>query len=329
MWQSRVRSLRDAAVVLAGPTLTLVSVLCVYEAFVTFDGEVECFWTARRTGASLLFFANRRVSLTVYVSGAGPARISTMSSCRLLVLATTAMQILQSIPGAVFSALRAYVLCRSKVLGLLVLALSLAPAGANLVTYGYRLTGEKFPPFGCLGTDDTTPVLDVRNHTVVIISRVPLIVADCLLIYITWTKLSGRTALKDIRQSRRLSFSDILLRDGTIYFIVLFILNVLHLVFSVTSIAGDGDSGQSLVPQFTAPITTILVSRFLLQLQEANQVVVRLDPDDALHSSRDPYEDTPSFISSLGAFISAEVSAPSDDDLELRLASRSDGEEQS
>ncbi|TFK85672.1 hypothetical protein K466DRAFT_494308 [Polyporus arcularius HHB13444] len=302
--------------------LTLVSALCVYEAFVTFDREVACFWTAKRTGASLLFFANRWISLTVYVLGlvqlASLSSDKTMSSCRLLVLVTTAMQILQSIPGAVFSALRAYVLCRSKVLGLLVLALSLAPAGANLVTYGYRLTGEKFPPFGCLGTDNTTPVLDLRNHTVVIISRVPLIVADCLLIYITWTKLSGRTALKDIRQSRRLSFSDILLRDGTIYFIVLFILNVLHLVFSVTSHN----------PHQPFSITTILVSRFLLQLQEANQVVVRLDPDDPLHSSRDPYDDTPSFISSLGAFISADVPAPSEDEFELRNGSRSDGEEE-
>ncbi len=69
MWQSRVRSLRDAAVALAGPTLTLVSVLCVYVAFVTFDREVACFWTAKRTGASLLFFANRWISLTVYVLG--------------------------------------------------------------------------------------------------------------------------------------------------------------------------------------------------------------------------------------------------------------------
>ncbi len=52
------------------------------------------------------------------------------------------------------------------------------------------------------------------QKTVVIISRVPLIVADILLICITWIKLNSRSALKGIQQSRRLSLSDILFRDG-------------------------------------------------------------------------------------------------------------------
>ena len=45
-------------------------------------------------------------------------------------------------------------------------------------------------------------------------------------------------------------------------------------------------------------ITTILVSHFLLDLQEANHAVLNVDPNDPLYSSRDPY-DMPSFVSSL------------------------------
>ena len=52
-------------------------------------------------------------------------------------------------------------------------------------------------------------------------------------------------------------------------------------------------------------ITTILVSRFLLELQEANRTVVRVDVDDPLHFATNPYDDTPSFIRSLGAVISS------------------------
>ncbi len=83
--------------------------------------------------------------------------------------------------------------------------------------------------------------------------------------------------------------------------------------------------------------TAILVSRFLLGLQEANQMVVRLDPDDPLHSSRNPYDTTPSFISSLGGFVNPELSAAaaatrSDDDefeFELQAGSRAEtGEEE-
>ena len=56
------------------------------------------------------------------------------------------------------------------------------------------------------------------------------------------------------------------------------------------------------------------MSRFLLELQEASKTVVRLDPDDPLHSSVDPYDETPSFISSIGAY--PVQSAPLDEDVE-------------
>ena len=64
-------------------------------------------------------------------------------------------------------------------------------------------------------------------------------------------------------------------------------------------------------------ITAILVSRFLLALQEANRAVVRVNPDDPLHSSRDPYDSMPSFISSLGAFINPDLPAPRGEDLDM------------
>ncbi|KAI0700844.1 hypothetical protein C8T65DRAFT_789842 [Cerioporus squamosus] len=311
------------------------SVLFIYEVLVTLDREVACFWTARRrSGASLLFLANKWISMTVYIMElVGLASFPSDQSCSWFAVGFIAIEALQFVPWAVFSALRAYVLSRSKLLGLLILALSLAPVGANLVVYGYQLSGENFPPLGCILIDNATADIDlrrsthVRTRTVIIISRVPLVIADVLLIYITWAKLSTRDALRNIQQAKRLSLSDILLRDGTIYFIVLFILNDLHLVFSLTVVAGTSGSGGSDLTIFTSPITAILVSRFLLELQEANQTVVRLNPDDPLHSSRDPYDETSSFISSLGAFINPSLAAPTDENAESLAGSRSDEEE--
>lgn len=76
-------------------------------------------------------------------------------------------------------------------------------------------------------------------------------------------------------------------------------------------------------------LTAIIISRFLLELQQANQMVVRLDPDDPLHSSSNAWDTTPSFISSIGGFINPARSARSDDDDddELRVHSSSDGGE--
>ncbi|RDX51297.1 hypothetical protein OH76DRAFT_1481581 [Lentinus brumalis] len=289
------------------------SILFSYEVLVTFDREVACFWTASKRGlASLLFLANKWITVTVsvltlaqFASFPSDQRFVVIQSsinCSSFSVAGTAMSILQYVPGAVFSALRGYVLSRSKLLGIVILVLSLAPVGANLhISY-------KVP-------------------IVVLSSRVPLIVADILLIYVTWTKLSSRDTFNDMRRSKRLSLSDVLLRDGTIYFVALFILNVLHLILSATAL-GIGADGGSYVTTFTAPITAILISRFLLELQEADQTVVRLDADDPLHSSRDLYDDRPSFISSLGAFINPDLPVPRDNDSELFAYSRSDPEEE-
>ncbi|RDX41771.1 hypothetical protein OH76DRAFT_1422926 [Lentinus brumalis] len=309
-----------------------VSVLFIYDTFLTFDREVAYFWTAKRiSGAALLFFANKWISMMVYVMGL--VEYASFSSDK-------AMGILQVVPGAAFSALRAYVLSRNKPLGIVVAALSLAPVGANLVDYGYQYSGENFPPFGCLGTDHITAALQLRfgsfsliryigtdsvqgNCTVIIISRVPLITADIILIYITWTTLRGSATLTDIHKSKRLTLSDVLFRGGTIYFVILFIMNVLHLAFSATAVASEDSGNSSLITLFTAPITAILISRFLLELQEANHTVVKLNADDPLHSSRNTWDSTPSFISSLGGFINPSRSEQSDDDGGIELQVRS------
>ncbi|RPD73352.1 hypothetical protein L226DRAFT_561383 [Lentinus tigrinus ALCF2SS1-7] len=165
-----------------------------------------------------------------------------------------------------------------------VLCLATSLLYASSAIYGYGLSGRNFPPFGCLQTDFMAKEIQLS-----------------LLIYITWTNLSSRDVLRGLRQSKRLPLSDILLRDGTIYFLVMFILNVLHLTFSATALV-SGIKG-SYITVFTSPITAILVSRFLLELQEAGQRIVRVDSDDPLHISMNPYDDTPSFIRSLGAVI--------------------------
>ena len=54
-----------------------------------------------------------------------------------------------------------------------------------------------------------------ESYSVVIASRVPLIVADMLLIFITWTRLSGLEFLKTrLRQSGRVSLPHVFIRDG-------------------------------------------------------------------------------------------------------------------
>ncbi|TFK92081.1 hypothetical protein K466DRAFT_659526 [Polyporus arcularius HHB13444] len=267
--------------------------LFIYDVIVTFAQEVVCFWTSKRAGAALLFFVNKWISVTYYVMLL--ARFAPFSTEQRWI-ALEALEIMQFVPWAVFSALRAYVLSRNIPLGIIVLALSLAPVGSNLVRYAYDVSGVVYPPFGCVETDYTTEAVNFR---------------DALRV--------------DLRRSKRPSLQDILFRDGTIYFVILFVLNILHLIFSLTALASTDNNGTSDVTSFTAPLTAILISRFLLDLQEANQAVVRID--DPQRTSRNPWDDTPSIISSLGAFIDPDRPARSDDDMEWDVDLLPDGED--
>ncbi|RPD59049.1 hypothetical protein L227DRAFT_654427 [Lentinus tigrinus ALCF2SS1-6] len=108
-----------------------------------------------------------------------------------------------------------------------------------------------------------------------------------------------------VNLSDRLPLSYVFICNGTVYFVVLFILNTLHLILILLSVAIEG--GSSYITIFTAPLTAILMSRFLLQLQEASQVTVRVDSDDPLHMSLNGSEDTPSFVRSLGGVIDPDL----------------------
>ncbi|KAI0695876.1 hypothetical protein C8T65DRAFT_664618 [Cerioporus squamosus] len=209
--------------------------LFIYDTgFLTFDREVARFWNTKRTGASLLFFANKWITITYYVLLLGTFAIfPSDKSCAVFSVVEFAVAILQYVPGAAFSALRAFVLSRSKLLGLLVFLLSLAPVAANLVHYGYNFSGGNLVPFGCLISDTTTPTLNMRSQSYPEYrSSFPTFILIC----ITWTKLSGWNALRNTTgHSRILSLSDILFRGGIIYFAIMFGLNVLHLALSLAS----------------------------------------------------------------------------------------------
>ncbi|KAI0697842.1 hypothetical protein C8T65DRAFT_743047 [Cerioporus squamosus] len=99
--------------------------------------------------------------------------------------------------------------------------------------------------------------------------------------------------------------------------------------FPSDKVALDGVQGASDVTTFTAPLSAILISHFLLALQESNQMVVRLHPNDPLYSSRDQYDSTPSFISSLGGSINPNPSVQSNaDSLELQVCSNPEAPEE-
>ncbi|KAM5542779.1 hypothetical protein V8D89_003740 [Ganoderma adspersum] len=101
---------------------------------------------------------------------------------------------------------------------------------------------------------------DVES-TALIGNRVSTILADMILIVITWKFLPA----PDIT----ISLASIMLCNG----IVLSILNILQLVLTVGFLILP-DAVMSNLSYFTGPLSSVLVSHFLLDLQKAHQRVV-------------------------------------------------------
>ncbi|RPD58170.1 hypothetical protein L226DRAFT_536853 [Lentinus tigrinus ALCF2SS1-7] len=157
------------------------------------------------------------------------------------------------------------------------------PIGINLARYHW-LSSTMLPTIGCFGKVDT-PLQVTRDFT--IISRTCLIVADLIVLGVTWHGTYRTTQLVRVaagEQSKH-TYSGTLLRDGTTYFLILALLNVLHLLFTMLSITSDALQPASFVTIFSDPITSILVSRFLIDLQEVHRY--RADPQlSSLSSSQ-------------------------------------------
>ncbi len=67
LWVPRVCSVHCKRIRVSLMLFFPLAVLFIYDTFITFDREVGCFCTATRTGATVLFFANKWLSMAVYV----------------------------------------------------------------------------------------------------------------------------------------------------------------------------------------------------------------------------------------------------------------------
>ncbi|KAI0640700.1 hypothetical protein C8Q79DRAFT_435413 [Trametes meyenii] len=211
-----------------------VMTLLLYDYLLTFDQEVELFWTRRATGASALFFIIRYLALVNYdILGATLFAPLSDTVCALLSKAQFAVQVSQHIPWGAFSALRVLALTRmSWTLSSIVFVLSIGPAAINFLEYGYGLSGVNVLTTGCQGFDTLTRR---EGEMLSIVSRTTLIAADFLVIVTTVTATWKRGTPYTLRR-RQPSLGDILLYNGIKYFAVLLTLNILQVVLTHLSV---------------------------------------------------------------------------------------------
>ncbi|KAH9925815.1 uncharacterized protein B0H18DRAFT_1119304 [Fomitopsis serialis] len=86
-----------------------------------------------------------------------------------------------------------------------------------------------------------------------------------MVLLVTWRHLRGTLKTSRIG-TNRVSLGLLLLRDGTLYFVMLLLLNIAQIIAVL-------DFGQNFdpIPDFIFPITIIIISRFILNLRRFSQ----------------------------------------------------------
>ncbi|KAJ8453594.1 hypothetical protein ONZ51_g13510 [Trametes cubensis] len=167
------------------------------------------------------------------------------------------------------------------------------PTGASILFFANRylalalsLFTSVFNVLPCRNVVYAAQIMDVCQYVpwaLTIACRSALIAADVLVMAVTWHTTSKMDRLT-LQVGRWPSFAHTLFRDGAIYFVVMLVLNVLHLTFTVCQLYTDGLFPISYVTIFTEPLTSILISRFLLNLQEVHRDLGHGATDATSHS---------------------------------------------
>ncbi|EIW59955.1 uncharacterized protein TRAVEDRAFT_47251 [Trametes versicolor FP-101664 SS1] len=272
VWVTKLQSdAKGASPKTPNPVLRPDSLLA-YEYVITFDQEVTLFWKRKKTGATVLFLAIRYLTLLSY-DFLGTATFAPMSDQKVQFV----VSLCQYPFWAAFSGLRALALSRLNwPLAVVVFVLALAPLGMNLWPMILnQISGTNIPILGCGADGSLTTrqaLIGISAHCIsVIVSRASLIVADMLVVIVTW--MSWRKGMSHAVAGMVPTLSNILMYNGTIYFLVVVICNAVHLTLTVISITTPLTQ-VSEATALTDPLTAILICRFLLALQHANRATV-------------------------------------------------------
>ncbi|KAI0699942.1 hypothetical protein C8T65DRAFT_658682 [Cerioporus squamosus] len=287
--------------------------LVVYDYVITLHREIKFFRTRRLSRAFVLFFAVRYIPLLYQILGVISASFDfSPSSCDILVKLANSLLWFHMLPMAVFSAIRANALTKSRIFTAVIFALSLVPLGLNFGLYAYGFSGRPGSVEGCVSFVQVT---ETEVITFTVASRGCLILADIMLVIATGRMIGFDSSRPQIPWGRKTSILTVMFQNGMVYFAVLTVLNILHLSFTVASVCRNSlrvlrnirwllcktyESGPtSNITLFTDPIITILTYRFLLGLQEASEKDVKLESDHPLHFTAS--YGTPSFVRDIGS----------------------------
>ncbi|KAH9847226.1 hypothetical protein C2E23DRAFT_742194 [Lenzites betulinus] len=263
-------------------TLLASTFLFYYDYLITLPTEVRVFWTSRWNLASVYFFLIRYgFFLDITILALGNIRFTpnaglheSARTCGLLLDIGIAFSFLNFVVVAAFVATRMYAIwgC-SKRVGVLVFLLGLINPNAitPMLVFGMtRVVMSPWPVWGCESfIQDYNDKYIAFSH----LTAVPIIVSSIGIVYELLCLLMTVYKTISVYRLRRRSghpgaaLTTLLLRDGSLYFIVMAVLSLVNIVAAAIP---SVPSNVQLNAVFGRALTPILTTRFIAHLQEIN-----------------------------------------------------------
>ncbi|PIL23493.1 hypothetical protein GSI_14804 [Ganoderma sinense ZZ0214-1] len=289
--------------------------LVSYDWLINLDKEIQYFWDYRKgrklTAAALLYGLSRYPAIigeVLQLQTAFPMSDTTIAclpkyarSCRINSYLQAAANVLYAVVPAMFSSVRIYALsANNKAVAIFTFLLLFMPTFIITIINAMDKSAEQPSPFNC--SDVETPVsLQVANRGICGIA------GDMLVLFVTWH--NTYTSYKAQRGVLRgPSLIQVMLYNGSFYFIVITAMNVLNMI--LTPIATPvGVSLGSIATIANNPVTAVLTCHFLFDLREAHRSAASPSSPSALPSLNFPGDSSeagghgalPAFIASMGS----------------------------
>jgi len=238
----------------------------LYDWLMCLDLEVEHIWKSRLSITTLLYVVNRYISVPSavfsFTDGVGYSRIS----CVTLDNIGSIFFVMSLFAASIFSAFRVWAIWgRNWIPFLVIFTVGLITPGINIyAATTIRLDGispMQLPYGGCLWS--STDSAAVRQR-IGIAARVGAIACDLLVLLATLRKTVRLKRIVD-EAGVKASYTTMLIRDGTLYFVFL-------LAFNIACCVTENLPGPDRSPlvAYVGPVTSVLISRLLLNLRSIN-----------------------------------------------------------
>ncbi|KAJ3554759.1 hypothetical protein NM688_g2940 [Phlebia brevispora] len=275
---SAIAAVYKAELVYNYSTIACLAFVC-YEYLITLKYEYEFLWRRKWTGSTWLFLANRYVLLAVIILTQVALQI-----CHNITL-TNFLDVFYELPVlilAVFSALRVFALLdRAYATAGCVFALGLVPV---LVYFSYISTKSASSPiimwtiqFWARHVTMITRYLPQRCSTT-LAGLMCMMSADVIAVITTWMK-TYRHVRQGTSIGMNVGFSTAILHFGTLYFVVLCVVNVADILILSIPAFQTADP----MANFSNILPNIVLSRFLINLRQVNSAEYS---NNSIHFSR-------------------------------------------